>query len=106
MRILKAAFIVFFSLFITNGLLAQMVKDGSKWTFEAKKQTGDQYELIVHLKLPKDWHIYAFKPGGDGSLYPPAITFSKNGKVTLTGSVKEKGKLISENLEGIDGIVN
>ena len=106
MRILKAAFIVFFSLFITNGLLAQMVKDGSKWTFEAKKKTGDQYELIVHLKLPKDWHIYAFKPGGDGSLYPPAITFSKNGKVTLTGSVKEKGKLISENLEGIDGIVN
>jgi thiol:disulfide interchange protein DsbD len=83
-----------------------MVQDGSKWTFEAKKKTGDQYELIVHLKLPKDWHIYAFKPGGDGSLYPPAITFAKNSKVTLAGEVKEKGKLISEKLEGIDGIVN
>ncbi|MFI5196501.1 MAG: cytochrome c biogenesis protein CcdA [Chitinophagales bacterium] len=106
MRILRAAFIVFFSLFITNGLLAQMVQDGSKWAFEAKKKTGDQYELIAHLKLPKGWHIYAFKPGGDGSLYPPAITFNKNGKVILVGTVKEKGKLISERLEGIDGIVN
>ena len=106
MRILKTVLIVFISLFLTGELHAQMVQDGSKWTFEAKKKTGDQYELIAHLKLPKDWHIYAFKPGGDGSLFPPAITFNKNVKVILAGAVKEKGKLISEKLEGIDGMVN
>ena len=106
MRVLKPALLVFFGLLFTVGLHAQMVKDESKWTFEAKKKSGNQYELIVHLKLPPKWHIYAFKPGGDGSLIPPVITFSKNSNITLTGNVKEKGKLISEKLEGIDGIVN
>ena len=42
------------------------------------------------------WHIYAMKPGGDGSLIPPSFTFSKNAKIILNGAVKEKGKLISE----------
>ncbi len=85
---------------------SQMVKDDSKWHFEAKKIKGDQYELIVHLNLPKGWHIYAFKPGGDGSLIAPEITFKKNDHVKLIGPVIERGKLISEVLEGIDGKVN
>ena len=82
------------------------MKDESKWTFEAKKKSGDKYELIAHLKLPDHWHIYAFKPGGDGSLYPPAFTFSKNAAVKLTGAVKEKGKLLTEVLVPGDPKVN
>ena len=85
---------------------AQIVKDNSEWTFEAKKKKDKEYELIVHLKLPKGWHIYALKPGGDGSLIAPAFTYKKDAKVTLTGSVSEKGKLISETLPGMDGVVN
>ncbi|MES2701633.1 MAG: cytochrome c biogenesis protein CcdA [Bacteroidota bacterium] len=106
MRVLKAALLVFFSLFIALGLDAQMIQDNSKWSVEAKKKSGGQYELIVHLSLPEHWHIYAFKPGGDGTLLPPVIKFSKNAQVTLSGPVVEKGKLISEKLEGIEGIVN
>ena len=74
---------------------AQMLKDESKWTFEAKKKTGNQYELIVHVKLPKPWHIYSFYPGFDGSLTPPSFTFDKSPKLTLNGKMAEKGKLIS-----------
>jgi len=106
MRVFKPALLFIFGLLYTAGLHAQMIKDESKWTFEAKKISGNQYELVVHLKLPPKWHIYAFKPGGDGSLISPEITFSKNSNITLNGSVKEKGKLISEKLEGIEGIVN
>lgn len=105
-KVLRTSLIFLLGLFLFTGAHAQMVKDESKWTFEAKKKSGDQYDLIVHLKLPKDWHIYAFKPGGDGSLYPPEIKFSKNDKVALKGDTKERGKLISENLVGIDGTVN
>ena len=93
-------------LFFTHHANAQMVKDESKWTFEAKKKSGDKYELIAHLKLPDHWHIYAFKPGGDGSLYPPAFTFSKNAAVKLTGAIKEKGKLLTEVLVPGDPKVN
>jgi thiol:disulfide interchange protein len=106
MKVLKTSLIILLGLFFAADVTAQMVRDDSKWTFEAKKKDGDKYELIIHLKLPKDWHIYSFKPGGDGSLLPPEFKFSKNSKVTLSGPVKEKGKLISETLVGIDGVVN
>lgn len=84
----------------------QIVKDDSKWTLEAKKKNGNQYELILHLQLPPKWHIYAFKPGGDGMEIPPTVTFVKNAQMKPEGGVKEKGKLITETLEGIDGAVN
>ena len=92
--------------FVVSCAQAQMVKDESKWSFEAKKKSGDQYELVTHLKLPKNWHIYAFKPGGDGTLYPPAFTFNKNPNVKLDGEVKEKGKLLTEVLVPGDPKVN
>ena len=105
---LRQILLVFLCLFLVNGVRAQMISDNSKWAFEAKKKSGekDTYELIIHLKLPKDWHIYAMKPGGDGSLFPPEFKFTKNSQVTLVGTVKETGKLISEAMVGIDGIVN
>jgi thiol:disulfide interchange protein DsbD len=93
-------------LFAAHALQAQIVNDDSKWTFEAKKISGNKYELIVHCKLPDKWHIYAFKPGGDGSLISPTIKFTGSSKVVINGAVKEKGKLLTEVLEGIDGKVN
>lgn len=106
MSVLKTTLLVLFSLFFAAGLHAQMVQDNSKWTVEAKKKSGDKYELIVHLKLPEHWHIYSLKPGGDGMEIAPEIIFNKSDKVKPEGAVKEYGKLISETLPGIDGIVN
>jgi thiol:disulfide interchange protein len=105
-KALRAILFVLLSLIFTNGIFAQMVQDNSKWTFEAKKKAGNRYDLIVHLKLPEKWHIYSFNPGGDGMELAPAITFGKNDHVKLSGKVKEQGKLISEKMDGIDGIVN
>lgn len=105
-KVLKAALLVWFSLFTALSVHAQMTPDNSKWTLEAKKINGDKYELILHLKLPAQWHIYSFKPGGDGMELPPTVQFAKNDKVKLSGEVKEKGKLLKEKLDGIDGIVN
>jgi thiol:disulfide interchange protein len=106
-RILKTILFLLGCVAMTDGALyAQMVKDESKWTFEAKKIKGDKYELIIHLKLPEHWHIYSFTPGGDGTLISPVIKFNKNANVVYDGAVQEKGKLISEKLEGVDGIVN
>ncbi len=84
----------------------QMVKDDSKWSFVAKKISGDKYELIVHAKIPKGWHIYALDPGGDGTLTATKIVFNKSGNVTLIGGVKERGKLVTETIDGTDGPVH
>jgi thiol:disulfide interchange protein len=106
MKAFKAILFILISLSAGTTLYAQMVRDNSKWTFEAKKKTGNSYELNIHLSLPENWHIYSLKPGGDSMEIPPSFLFNKNSLVTLTGIVKEKGKLISEKMEGINGIVN
>ena len=105
MKVTKAILSVLF-LLLTGSAFAQIIKDDSKWTFEAKKKNGGKYQLIVHLKLPAGWHIYSFKPGGDGMELAPVITFNPNGKVKPNGPVQEHGKLLKEKMEGIDGIVN
>ena len=103
---LKAILFVLLSLVFTNNVIAQMIMDNSKWSFEAKKIKGNKYELIVHLSLPAGWHIYALKPGGDGSLISPEITFKKDSNVKLAGPVIERGKMLTEVMDGIDGKVN
>ena len=105
-KLLKTILFLLLSLFNVDGLHAQIVKDGSKWTYEAKKISGEKYELIIHLTLPDKWHIYALKPGGDGMEMPPSFSFNKNKFVTYNGPLKEKGKLISEVMEAVDGKVN
>jgi len=105
-KVLKVALLVWFGLLTVASGNAQMVKDNSKWDLEAKKICGDKYELVLHLQLPDKWHIYSFKPGGDGMELPPVVQFVKNDKVKLTGNVKEEGKLLKEKMDGIDGIVN
>src|SRR3954466_3824364 len=103
-KALKAMLFILISLSAGNTLLAQMTRDDSKWTFEAKKKTGSNYELSIHLSLPEKWHIYSLKPGGDGMEMAPEFSFGKNSLVNLIGHVTEKGKLIREKMEGIDGI--
>ncbi len=105
-KALKIALLVWIGLLTTASVHGQMVQDGSKWTLEAKKVTGDKYQLILHLRLPDKWHIYSFTPGGDGMEIPPLVKFEKNDKVKFIGQVNEHGKLLSEKMEGIDGIVN
>jgi thiol:disulfide interchange protein len=105
-KVLKVALLVFLGLFTVASASGQITQDNSKWTLEAKKVNGDKYELCLHLKLPDKWHIYSLKPGGDGMELAPVITFKKNSLLALNGVVTEKGKLLKETMEGIDGIVN
>ncbi len=98
--------VIFMGLLTASVVSGQMTADNSKWTLSAKKVSGNQYDLILHLQLPDKWHIYSFNPGGDGMEIPPTIAFAKNERLKLEGNVKEKGKLISETMDGIDGIVH
>ncbi len=85
---------------------AQMLKDNSRITGEARKKAGNNYELVLHMKLEKGWHIYSMNPGGDGMLFGPKILFKKDPKVALQGGVQEKGKMISEVIIESDPKVN
>lgn len=106
MRIVKSIWLLLLSCLFAVSAFAQMTADPATWTFESKKKGNNTYDLIFHLKLENGWHIYSLIPGGDGSLIPPAFTFTKSSAFTLNGKIKEKGKLITETLTAIDGAVH
>jgi thiol:disulfide interchange protein DsbD len=105
MKAVKYLLLAVFALLMQSAY-GQMTKDESNWTFEAKKKSGNDYELQVHLKLPKDWHIWSMKPGGDGMQTAPEIKFEKNAALKLKSVVKEHGKLIDKIYDGVDGMTH
>lgn len=102
----KKAFILFFSILFINCSFAQMIEDPTTWSYEVKKRSDNVYDLVFKLKLKEHWHIWSLNPGGDGLQVPPEFKVDKNSDVKLIGSVKENGKKISEEMDGVDGIVN
>ncbi len=87
-------------------IFAEVIKDPTTWTFSAKKIKDSEYELILNCKLKPEWHLWSLEPGGDGLLLPPSITFNKNKSVVLLGSINERGKKISQEFPGTDGITH
>ncbi len=101
----KIFFLLLCSFFVLN-TEAQITKDPTTWTFEAKKKGDNKYELTFHLKLAEGWHIWSLDPGGDGLEIPPSFKFDKNAGLKLIGKTKEHGKLISADIDGTDGTVH
>lgn len=82
-------------LFFAFSLSAQ---SGSKvsWKYSAKKLEGDQYEIRLSAAIQPGWHLYSQNQSKDAIALPTTIQFNKNPLVTITGKVKEVGKLYDE----------
>lgn len=104
-HLLKTTLIMMALLLAANPSRAQMTPDPASWSYEVKKKSANTYELIFHLKLQKDWHIWALKPGGDGYQIAPSFKFDKASGVQFKGTPSEKGKPVTAVMEGIDGKV-
>jgi thiol:disulfide interchange protein len=104
-RSLRLFFFSAFALMLGFAASAQVIQDPTSWTYEAKKLKDSTYELIFRLKLEEGWHIWALEPGGDGLQFPPSFSFDKNERVQLKGKIKEQGKSVTGEMEGVDGIV-
>lgn len=67
-------------------------KDPVSWSFSARKKTANTYEVVITANVANPWHIYSVtSPKGAGM--PTKINFKKNPLVSVTGGVKENGKL-------------
>ena len=77
--------------FVTNVVIGQ-IKDPVSWTFEAKKKTADTYEVMLTAKIEGKWHIYSQKTGKGGPI-PTKVNFKTNPLLSMTGAVKEVGKV-------------
>ena len=109
MKAPKAALLFLLSFLLSGNLFtvsAQIIQDPTTWTIEAKKKAANRYDLVFHVKLKEGWHIWSLNPGGDGMQVPPTIDVDKNSKVSIVGKPKEKGSLITETMDGVDGAVH
>ncbi len=79
-------------LMVLGGVNAQGVK--INWTYSAKKLPGNKYELHMIATPPMGWHIYS-QTTPDGGPVPTTFKFSNNALLSLTGKVKETGKLVN-----------
>lgn len=103
MKQLLAVIVMLFAAY--TSAWGQMIEDPATWTYEAKKKSANEYELVFHLSLKEGWHIWSLHPGGDGYQVPPGFSFDRVSNVTLKGNVTEKGKATTTVMDGIEGKV-
>lgn len=84
--------IVFLALMTLPVLAFCQVKNPVKWTYSAKKLATGKYEVHMTATVEKGWHIYS-QATPEGGPVPTQFTFTKNPLVTLSGPVKEVGKM-------------
>src|SRR5690554_5759705 len=77
-----------------------------KWNFSANKIDDTTFNLNISATLIDGWHIFAFDPGGDGSLLPPEFTFEKNRHIKLIGELTENGTIFQEDTKDVMGVIN
>ena len=91
---MKAIILIGLSLLTGGFVLAQSSKQVN-WTWNAKKIGDRTYEVHMTATIGGDYHLYAQDAGGDGPI-ATAFTFNKSPLFTLSGVVKEDGKLVKK----------
>lgn len=64
-----------------------------QWTYTAKKIADKTYEVHLTANILPSWHLYSQTQPDDAINMPTEVLFSKNPLVTLSGAVKEVGKM-------------
>jgi hypothetical protein len=105
MQSIKRVYLIVAALLVSCATFGQITEDPTSWTYEVKKKSANEYQLIFHLELKKTWHIWSVNPGGDGFQIIPAVAFDKNPSMQVKGSLMEKGKATTTLMDGVDGKV-
>ncbi|MDI1354027.1 MAG: cytochrome c biogenesis protein CcdA [bacterium] len=76
-------------LFIFLGFHLFSQQNPASWTFETKKITDCEYDLIFKATIEAPWHIYSVIRGGEDGPNPTAFIFKKSKDYELVGAMKE-----------------
>jgi hypothetical protein len=64
-----------------------------KWDYTVKKISDKKYEVRMIATIQSGWHLYSQTQSADAIALPTKISFAKNPLVTVSGAVKEVGKV-------------
>jgi thiol:disulfide interchange protein DsbD len=105
MRLLRLYLLLIVGFLASNSVHAQIIKDPTTWTYEVKKKAMNEYELVFHLSLKENWHVWSIKPGGDGFQIVPSFVLDKNTALKSQSKIREIGKPVTKKVEGVKGLV-
>ncbi len=63
------------------------------WTFNSKKIADKTYEVRMTAIMQPGWHLYSQVQPEDAIAIPTDIQFNKNPLISLSGAIKEVGKM-------------
>jgi thiol:disulfide interchange protein len=75
-------------LLILNVSCHAQILNPVKWTFETKKISDSEYDLVATAKLEKGWYIYSQFPSGEGPI-PTSLNFKPTPQYQLIGKAAE-----------------
>ena len=87
---MKKAIVAIFFLISTVSSFAQILEP-VKWSYESKKNSDQEYELIFTATIDENWAVYSQFIGDDGPI-PTTFTFEDNSNIELVGSVTESNE--------------
>lgn len=86
---MKKLSVLFFALFIIQGLYAQILEP-AKWSYDVSKmevQIGDEVELIFKATIDLDWYLYSSDFDPDLGPMLTEFSFEKNATFELLGGI-------------------
>lgn len=84
---MRALFLLVLSYLFVFSSFGQ-VKNHVNWSFDSKKLSETEYQIILKAKPEKDWHFYTL----NDTLNPLLISFKRTNNYTLKGKIKEINK--------------
>jgi thiol:disulfide interchange protein len=81
-------FLILTFIIIAGINLSAQILNPIKWSFDAKKISDTEYDLIATAKIDKGWYTYSQFIGNDGPV-PTSLSFDKNAQIQLVGKAEE-----------------
>ena len=78
-----------FLLFLIFTLRIAAQENPVTWSFESKKVSDCEFDLIFNAKIDEPWHIYSIVKSGEDGPNPTSIVFTKSKEYELVGKLKE-----------------
>ena len=74
----KLIFLIFICNALVSNTLSAQILNPVKWSFEAKKISDTEYDLVATAKMDKGWYIYSQFLGGTDGPVATTLTFQKS----------------------------
>lgn len=88
-KVMKRHIFLILTFIVGAGItLSAQILNPIKWSFDAKKISDTEYDLIATAKIDKGWYTYSQFLGNDGPV-PTSLTFEKNGQLQIVGKAEE-----------------